>query len=222
MIFLLESDRELPELLLSWSEGEMVEVAKPVVVATSRFVLMAVVKSWPLLVKTDVKVVGTVCDATSAEVTVKSLERVDRLMVVEPRSTSAEDEVDLAEVLVAEVTTSEVMVDPDESVVVMGVVVRTTVDSTDCEVVSGVADDVSGVEDEVIGVGVALVVVCADEVSEVDIVVGVAVEVEVTPVPACRLFLGKTPSNIASGWIWAKPSKNAANIVKEGRGVTST
>lgn len=64
-----------------------------------------------------------------------------------------------------------------------------------CEVVSGVED---GVEDGV----VSWVDVCWLEVD-----MGVEVVV-VTPVPACLLSLGSTPSGMASARIWAKPKKS--------------
>lgn len=84
-------------------------------------------------------------------------------------------------------------------------VTATEVDSTDSEVVRGDSEDVSevglGLAEVTVGVvpSVELGVVSAVVLSADDMLVGVGLELEVDPVPTtCRLFLGRTPSGIAS------------------------
>lgn len=89
------------------------------VVATSWFVLTAELYTRPLLVHTNTKVVGTISEATRAEVTSTSLVSVERLMVEDPTTTiSLEDVFDDLLVTVLDLTTADVMVEPEESVVV--------------------------------------------------------------------------------------------------------
>lgn len=89
MIFLDESLKELLDELPFCNEGLTVEVANPVVLATTRLVLMTELYTLPFEVYTDVVVDGMVSDATRAEVMVVALDKVERWIVEEPTTTSS-------------------------------------------------------------------------------------------------------------------------------------
>jgi len=172
-----------------------------------------------------VKVPVTVDSATSGVVTVVAEERVDRLMVVLPRSTRTEEldvGVDEAERVVVNVLPPLVMVD----VVALGLLAL-------WEDVCWLGVEFSGVEvvcpaGVLVGVLFALELVvccCADELTELVSVLPPAVEVrpptsEVgrltdTLMPVATWRLNMMPDGMRSAGTWAKPKMSASMIDEE-------
>lgn len=167
---------------------------------------------------------GTVVEATRADETIRSEERVERLMVVEPMTTMAEEVSRGREVLV---TMELVMVEPALLVVVMATVLEEGASaggdeegaaevSTAAEELGvlgaadvGAAEDSAGVltgaslEDMVGAFEVEDAIAGVDDASGVD---------DVPPVPTACLLFGLMPSGMVSAPICAKPKKKESIV----------
>ena len=185
----------------------------------------------PSVVQKDVYVDGMVSDATRAFVTTVALERVERLMVDDPITTSLlADPVRVDTPLfveppaTADVVIRLVTAEPCELVVVTSIVVG-TVDEGACDVSSADVGVVCAVFEVGVDSGVADVSCVGSDVGEADVgvvscvsLVGVAdsevamLVLEVTPVPTTCLFCGTMPAGMSSARTCAKPRLKRASI----------
>jgi hypothetical protein len=166
-----------------------------------------------------VKVIGTVFDATRAEVTSRSEVRVERLMVDEPITTiseevSLDDETDvLTELVIVElsllvvVIATEVCVGTSEVGALEGGAAVSWADEL------AMVEDGAGEDGAVLAGGALL----AEDIIEDDsagVVVSAVVEdeEEVTPVPTACLLFGFMPSGILSAPICANPRNNESMV----------
>jgi hypothetical protein len=167
-----------------------------------------------------VKVIGTVFDATRAEVTSRSEVRVERLMVDEPITTiseevSLDDETDvLTELVIVEpsllvvVIATEICVGTSEVGALEGGAAVSWADEL------GMVEDGAG-EDGAVLAGGALLAEDIIEDDSVGLVVSAVVvedEEEVTPVPTACLLFGLMPSGILSAPICANPRNNESMV----------
>lgn len=152
--------------------------------------------------------------------TTVALERVERLIVVEPRSTTSLDAV--VGTTAVDVAIREVTVEPSAFVVVTSIEVGTFVVEGAASVV-GVVSAVGVVSGCVVGVvsaGAELVVSSGGallvelDISDSDDVVSAALVV--TPVPTTCLLFGTIPPGSSSAPIWANP-RNKPSMTDAGK-----